>query len=373
MPFFCPVPTDPPWCPRASVEPLPGGAGRQVTPAAGRYYTADAFNGEYAILEKNPNYGGTDPGHFDEIALREGVDPGQAVERVRDGSWDGIIHMYDPLLAPDGPVATRFASPAPGDPTYTAVPVGLFTYLVEFNAAHGHVFSDPDLRRAVALAIDRPAMAAAYGGDYPDGDRPRCRGRGSELPRAAGDAVSGGRSRPGGRPKAPPGARTPVHVTMPLSTNCDSCRQQEDVLVQQLDAAGFRVDTVEEENPYQAIHDDPGKYDLRLAGSSPDWPDLASYVPLLFGEYIPAAWLPPGVADAAAAVASAPTDERYQRAVEFLAGTVAGAVPATGTGYSVAGVLLSPRLGCRVFPPFGSGVDLASLCPMDGPSPTASG
>ncbi len=371
MPFFCPVPTDSAVVPEGVGEPLPGGAGRQVTAAAGRYYTADAFNGEYAILEKNPNYAGPHPGHFDAIALREGVDPGQAVERVRDGSWDGIIHMYDPLLAPDGPVAKRFESPATGGPVYTPVPVGLFTNYVEFNAAKGHVFSDPDLRKAASFALDRPALAAAYGGDYPTG--------------IVADAGLVAPNFPG-LPEMPFSSdgpdleaahrllqeRTPVHVTMPVSTNCDSCRREEDAVVQQLESVGFQVDTVEEENPYQAIHDHPAGYDVRGAGSGPDWPDLASYMPLLFGEYIPAAWLPPGVASAAAAVTSAPADERYQRALEFLAGPVANLVPATGTGYAVAGTLLSPRLGCQVFPPFGTGVDLAALCPAGGSSPSPS-
>ncbi|HEY7282450.1 MAG TPA: ABC transporter substrate-binding protein [Actinomycetota bacterium] len=368
MPFFCPVPTDSPVLPEGVAQPLPGGAGRQTTPAAGRYFVADAFGGEYTILEKNPNYGGSHPGHFDSIALREGVDPGQAVERVRDGTWDGIVHMNDPLLAPDGPVASRYGTPAAGDPVYTAVPMSLFTDYVEFNAAKGHPFSDLDLRRAAAFALDRPALAAAYGGEFPNGVvadagmvAPNFPGV-PEMPFSAdGPDLDAARRLLQGR--------TPVHVTMPVSTNCDQCRRQEDAVVQQLEAVGFRVDTVEEEDPYQSIHDHPGSYDLRGAGSAPDWPDLATYMPLLFGEYIPASWLPPGVADAATAVTNAPPDERYRRALEFLAGPVADSVPATGTGDSVAGMLLSPRLGCQLFPPFGSGVDLAALCPAAGSSP----
>jgi hypothetical protein len=31
-------------------------------------------------------------------------------------------------------------------------------------------------------------------------------------------------------------------------------------------------------------------------------------------------------------------------------------------GYEVQGEFFSPDLGCRVFPPFGYGVDLAALC-----------
>jgi len=37
-------------------------------------------------------------------------------------------------------------------------------------------------------------------------------------------------------------------------------------------------------------------------------------------------------------------------------------VPIAAVGYPVLGELFSPRLGCRIFPPFGYGVDLAALC-----------
>jgi hypothetical protein len=37
-------------------------------------------------------------------------------------------------------------------------------------------------------------------------------------------------------------------------------------------------------------------------------------------------------------------------------------VPATAFAYQANGQFLSPRLGCRIFPPFGYGVDLAALC-----------
>jgi hypothetical protein len=37
-------------------------------------------------------------------------------------------------------------------------------------------------------------------------------------------------------------------------------------------------------------------------------------------------------------------------------------VPATAFAYQVNGQFFSPRLGCRIFPPFGYGVDLAALC-----------
>jgi len=44
-------------------------------------------------------------------------------------------------------------------------------------------------------------------------------------------------------------------------------------------------------------------------------------------------------------------------------------VPAVAYGTQVTAEFFSPRLGCRVFPPLGFGVDLASLCLVE-PSPS---
>jgi hypothetical protein len=85
-------------------------------------------------------------------------------------------------------------------------------------------------------------------------------------------------------------------------------------------------------------------------------------------------WLPPGVEEDAVEVAGPQPPEgrgvvgglegaERQRAAAKLADRLAVdevAFAAESTG--VVGSFLSPRLGCRVFPPFGYGVDLAALC-----------
>jgi ABC-type transport system substrate-binding protein len=237
----------------------------------------------------------------------------------------------------------------------------LFADYVEFNAAKGHPFADPDLRRAVAYALDRPAIAAASGSGFTNGmipDDSMIAPNFADLPEMPfpddGPDLAEARRLLG---DAHP------HVVMPLSSGCDFCRTMEDEVVDQLKAVGFAVETVEDPNVDGAIHDHPGKFDLAVSGSAPEWPDLASYLPLLFGEYIPQEWLPDEIGAGASAVADAPDAEREQRAREFLAGPVADLVPATAFGTPVAGSLLSPRLGCQVFPPFGFGVDLAAMCP----------
>jgi DNA-binding SARP family transcriptional activator len=104
LPFFCPVPVGSPiGVPDVGAVMR---AGDQLTiPSTGPYYIADFNTGEYMILKRNPNYFGPRPHQLDAIALREGIDPGQAIGRVEDGSWDGIVNLNDPLLDPAGAIA----------------------------------------------------------------------------------------------------------------------------------------------------------------------------------------------------------------------------------------------------------------------------
>ena len=77
LPYFCPVP-------RGTVIKADG-VGVYTGPAppgAGPYsFRGLVWNGEYEILRRNPNYGGTRPQHLDAIAFREGIDTEKAVER----------------------------------------------------------------------------------------------------------------------------------------------------------------------------------------------------------------------------------------------------------------------------------------------------
>ena len=76
---------------------LPGGVEYFPPPGAGPYaFRGFIFNGEYAILTRNPNYGGSRPQRLDAIGFREGIDTAKAVARVQRGSWDAVEH-FDPL------------------------------------------------------------------------------------------------------------------------------------------------------------------------------------------------------------------------------------------------------------------------------------
>jgi len=124
LPFFCPIPVGSPiGVPDVGAVMR---AGDQLTiPSSGPYYIADFNTGEYMILKRNPNYSGPRPHQLDAIALREGIDPGQAIGGVEAGSWDGIVNLYDPLLDPAGALAQIWGPGSPaavdGDQRYFPV------------------------------------------------------------------------------------------------------------------------------------------------------------------------------------------------------------------------------------------------------------
>jgi ABC-type transport system substrate-binding protein len=103
LPYFCPVP------PGTAI--LDGGIQGTPPPGAGPYTVKDAFNGEYLILVRNPNYGGHRPHRLDAIAFREGIATDKAVQRVVGGHWD-VLEDTDPQLRPGGIVAHRYTTAA---------------------------------------------------------------------------------------------------------------------------------------------------------------------------------------------------------------------------------------------------------------------
>ena len=158
--FFSPVPPGTP--------AITGGVSAEAALASpGPYYIADRVNGEWAILKRNPNYRGPRRGALDALALREGLDPEQAVSRVQRGEFDGLL-LDDALLRPGGAVAHRFAGEqSSGAVTYRAFPTRTVRYLA-LNAGAGPL-RDAALRQAVAAAIDRRALAVVQGATPTDG------------------------------------------------------------------------------------------------------------------------------------------------------------------------------------------------------------
>jgi hypothetical protein len=106
-------------------------------------------------------------------------------------------------------------------------------------------------------------------------------------------------------------------------------------------------------------------YDVALVVPGIDFPDGASFLQNLIGGDIPADWLPPGALDDVRALEVLSGDERVTATAALAERLTRDVVPAVAYGRPMTSAFFSPRLGCRSFPPFGFGVDLASLCLSD--------
>jgi ABC-type transport system substrate-binding protein/class 3 adenylate cyclase len=359
VPFFCPVPTDTP--------PVPGGAGAYAgyphrvplaVPSAGPYYIADHLDGEYAILKRNPNYTGPRPHAFDAIALREGVDTGLAVGQVESGSWDGIIHVSDPLLYATGPVAEKYGDKdGSGEGLgFHATPSPVIFHLA-FNSSRGP-FSDPDVRRAAALAIDRDALAAIWGLLPADQFLPPVMWGFEELDLYPldGSGIDEARTLMRGRT---------VTAVMAIDESNDLGRQEAEVVSSNLAAIGITVQIEEFPDRARALRERDAKIDLISTGNVQPYGDPA---PFLFDTLLvtmPRSWLPEGVAEQVERLLALTGEERRSATVALADRLATIEVPIAASLSGAIPTLLGPSLGCQVFPPLGFGVDLAALCPSE--------
>ena len=367
MPFFCPVPTTTPVVPGGAVTEVPGGIGAVTVPSAGPYYVAESFGGEYTILKRNPNYRGPRPHRLDAIALREGIDPGKAVVRVRSGTWDGITNLVDPVLGPHGPMARKWGaggtSAAKQGQRYYPVPDGGLEYLV-FNASRS-LFSDRRVREAVAYALDRTALAriGAFGstqGDSLPTDRllpPNQPGSEGNVFPLDGPDLQKAKALMHGR------RATAVFVTNPFGVNPVVAQE----IRNELALIGIDVRIKRVQNSLEAIQEPGAPYDLKMVGSSLDPIDPIAYVQGLLTalqpgspltSVLPQEWKSPAVGRMTIRLAEARTEAE----AFALFHAIVREIPTTGIAYSVAGAFFSPRIGCRVFPPASFGVDFAALC-----------
>jgi len=348
MPYFCPVPTDSPFVDGGAVTKLPGAAGTAMVASAGPYYLADSFNGEYQILKRNPNYGGTRPQTLDAIALREGIDPGAAIGRVQDGSWDGITNLYDGSLSPYGALATGGDANAQGV-KYRAVPLPGLDYLA-LNASRP-LFRSRDVRRAVALALDRTAVARPFDEIATTNLLP---------PPLSGSSTE--RSTPDLDAARKLIGNANLEGVIASYAGCDPCRTSVEEVRSLLARIGIRMTIREVPDPAAEAAKPGSDIDMFNAFRIQDYADAASFLRGELTEGMPGSWLPPGVAGAVRRVDGLSASER-DAATQRLAGRLAtDQVPVVVFGAGSAPSYLSPRLGCQEFPPYGFGVDLAALC-----------
>jgi peptide/nickel transport system substrate-binding protein len=159
--FFCAIPTN------TSVDPNQ----EKPVPTAGPYYVTTWTPKRQLILKRNPNYTGDRPANVDEISYTADVEQATSVLEIRQGSTDyaadGIPPSQNATLArefgPDSQAAKD------GKQQFFYNPALQFNYL-GLNTTRP-LFSDVNVRKAVAFAIDRPAMvrlSGAFSGEPSD-------------------------------------------------------------------------------------------------------------------------------------------------------------------------------------------------------------
>jgi DNA-binding SARP family transcriptional activator/ABC-type transport system substrate-binding protein/outer membrane protein assembly factor BamB len=353
-PTFCPVPRDTP--PLSGAANIRVGANARTIPSAGPYYVADWRDDKYVILKRNPYYRGPRPHKLDAIALREGVDVGVALDRIRHGGWDGIVssghtstQLTDPRLDPGSPLAKKYGKGSPAGLQYVGAPLSHTTYIV-LNAVRGPL-ADPTVRRAIAFAVDRTAIAPIWDSTPTDQLLPKVTGgfRDRRLYPLRPDLAK---------------ARALVHgrrleAVMANTRPTDPGLLEEARLLRaELRPIGIRL----EFKPPKGDAADPAA-DLEDSGLI-DGPDGASFLEQVFltTGSVPRGWLTPAVRQAVETVSRLSGSERQSAAGALADRLLKRDVPLVAIGNRVQGELFAPTVGCRVFPATGAGVDLAALC-----------
>jgi class 3 adenylate cyclase/ABC-type transport system substrate-binding protein len=358
LPFFCPVPLDTPFI-RGGLVHGQGVAGGHRSPGTGPYYVADRNNEEYVILKRNPNYPGPRPQNFDAIVLREGIDAGLAVERIEQGGWDGITTLFDPLLDPGGQLDQRWGPDSgAGEEVPSYVPA-FWPHMgfIAFNAGRG-IFADPEVRRAAALALDRSALAAVYAQTPTDGFLP------PSVPGSA-NPLEGSVPQPDLEEARRLMEGRGGTAVMPVFEGCDVCLTEAQIVRDDLAQTGIDV-RIRRLSNFDVVFEPGARYDLLDWGTDSPYPDAASSLAQMLLRDVPTTWLPPGVREEVERVDDLTGQPRQDAAVRLAHRLETEEVPLIAVGVARFGTVIGPRLDCRVFPPFGYGVDLAALCLAEG-------
>jgi DNA-binding SARP family transcriptional activator/ABC-type transport system substrate-binding protein len=320
--YFAPLPVGEP--------DVAGGTPDHPPPAAGPYYAAELINGEYLLLKRNPHYHGPRPHALDAIVLREGIDAARAIERVQDGTLDGVT-LADSLVTSGGPLTRA------GGYLAAVLPE---TRFIAFNARWG-AFASARTRRAAASALSRSGLAAAWDLVPSNGLVPP--GIATTRPAILGP---------------PPHSFPTITAVMAVAPGCDACRRSYQLARIALARVGItlhgRAGTV------AAVRRRPRAFDLLLTSSALEYPDPASFLTRVLTVAMPSAWLPHSTRTAVRRLGQLHGTARDAAASHLAVRLAEHDVPVAALGHRAIRQLFSDRLSCRIRSRFG--VDLAALC-----------
>lgn len=221
-----------------------------------------------------------------------------------------------------------------------------------FNAGK-QPLSDPSVRKAASLALDRVALAGVFD-ESPTAqllppDQPGYRAPGT----IAGPDVAAAMALMHGRR---------FSVRMASYAGCDACSQLATIVRAELARIGITVDVTEVDDPLGVARGQPDRFDLLNSFGSLDYPDPAMFLSKLLVDGEPSSWLPPAVRPGLGRLDGLTGDARVAAASDLANDLTTSVLPAAAFAVPVTGQFFADRLGCQVFPPFGYGVDIAALC-----------
>jgi ABC-type transport system substrate-binding protein len=350
--WVCPVPIGTPAL-RSGLNPSPPVSG------AGPYYFASQMLRRMVVLKKNPNYTGPRPQPFDAIAIRLRMASTTAIDHIDRGISDvAILPAFESLAGSQSTIAKEWgpgsANAEAGDQRWFGAPRLGVGYLA-FNQTRGP-FSDPDVRRAVALALHRTALTNIFvltpTDDFYLPGMP-----GTPLPEqpvaesdvAAAIEIMDGRT---------------FDVTMqgwPEEWGCTECRAFELEIVRQLSDIGITV-TIRhgDDHPADAFEPDSG-VDMIELGTGTEIPDLVS----LIGGLRDDKWLGEDNIAELDGLEVLTGQERIDAATAFTERIVGEETLVVPYGHQTLPMFVSERIGCGFVQPAVGAIDLLSLCIED--------
>jgi ABC-type transport system substrate-binding protein/class 3 adenylate cyclase/tRNA A-37 threonylcarbamoyl transferase component Bud32 len=347
MPCFSAVPIGTPATPNGIDQPIP---------SAGPYFIDSHIRDEQLVVRKNPNYGGDRAQPIDAFVNRQDIDSARGGALVAQGKADYVFDHTDPFVpafAPGGRYQKLY-----GGSRYFFPPSALTRFL-SFNTLRGP-FHDVRLRRAVALAIDRTALAAVEAGRpasllLPPG----IPGYQERTVYPATPQVARARKLVGKR-------RVPVVLA---SQQQSPQTEMVSILRKDLARVGIDLHVRYSVAPWTAAKDPHSGIDALLVGWTPDYPDPFDVINVLLDPRDGLQFLPPWFTDVhwlaqmrAAARATGPVRAQSFAALDFA--LARGPVPMLALDQAgTSPQLFSARIRCHTFlPQLGGIADIASLC-----------
>jgi class 3 adenylate cyclase len=327
---------------------------------AGPYYLAEKVRKRLVVFKKNPNYHGPRAQPFDAIAIRMLVAPANALAMVERGQVDAVIFEPGvPLTGATSELAAALGPKAPGDQRW----FGAARSFVDFLALNPSrpAFADPDVREAVALALDRTEVADIFV-NGPTAELLVPSVRGSQNAEVAAPDLERARALMNGRH---------LDATMVgLPDDCGPCTDFELALVRQLGAIGITLTFRDEQEFPDGAYSPGSEADLVVWGTGNfDTPDPVDHL----GGLHDVAWVGSDNLAELDRLDGLSGQDRVDGAVAFAHNLVNEQFLVVPLQHPVFPFYISERLSCTFIQPALGAVDLLSLCPKDaGATPSSS-